>query len=261
MSELRLEGGGSSVVVDAHNGGRLASLQVEGYELLVIEAALGGLQWGSYPMVPWAGRVREGIFEFGGITYELPRNLPPHSAHGIGFTSAWSIVDAQTLACDLRSPWPLGGRATQRFELSDTELLITMTVEADQDMPVMIGWHPWFARYLGDGPEPVEAVLSFGQPAMYELDDAGIPTGTLVAMPPGPWDNCFLSPEENPRITWPGAVELELSSSCDHWVVYTEPDHALCVEPQTDAPDVFNRSPTVLRAGASTSEWFRLRWA
>ncbi len=260
VSELHLVSGEASIVIDARNGGRLASLEVRDLQLLVVEAALGTLQWGSYPMVPWAGRIREGSFRFREIAYQLPCNLPPHSAHGVGFTSPWSIVDERTITLDLDHPWPFGGRVTQRFDLSDDDLLITMIIEAAQDMPVMAGWHPWFSRYLDAADGPVEASLEFGEPQMYELDDAAIPTGELVATPPGPWDNCFASLDRNPKISWPGLLDLELSSSCDHWVVYSEPEHALCVEPQSDAPDVFNRSPTILKAGQQQTSWFRLRW-
>ena len=31
-----------------------------------------------------------------------------------------------------------------------------------------------------------------------------------------------------------------MSSSCDHWVVYDEPEHAVCIEPQSGPPDAFN---------------------
>ncbi len=269
MSELVLQTGSSegrgsalaSAVVDVERGGRLASLEVDGLQLLLAHPAAGSMQWGSYPMVPWAGRVRDGRFRFGGQTHQLPLNLPPHSAHGVGFTSAWTVVDDRTIELDLGPPWPFGGRATQRFDLDRDGLTITMTVEADVDMPAMIGWHPWFTRRLvrRDG-ATAEAELAFGPGRMYELDEVAIPTGTLVDPPPGPWDNCFTDLVADPVIDWPGLLGLRLSSSCDHWVVYTEPVDALCVEPQSAAPDDFNRSPTVVPAGGQLEAWFRLDW-
>ncbi len=261
MTELHLEAGSVSVVVDADNGGRLASLQVGDHQLLVVEGALGPMQWGSYPMVPWAGRIRDGSFQHGGIAHQLPCNLPPHSAHGVGFTSRWDVVDESTIGLDLAAPWPFGGRAVQRFDLDENGLTVTMTVRAGADMPVMVGWHPWFARRLPSADGPVEAQLTFGPAMMYELDEAAIPTGELVTPPPGPWDNCFASLEQQPTIDWPGLVRLKLTSSCDHWVIYTEPEHALCVEPQSHVPDVFNRSPLVLAADQEYEAWFRLAWS
>lgn len=260
MGHVSLEAGSVRIEVDAERGGRLSSLLVDGRPLL-FTAATTALQWGSYPMVPWAGRVADGTFTFAGVTHRLPRNLPPHSAHGVGFTSAWEVVDDHTIALELGPPWPFGGRVQQRFDLEEDRLTITMTVEADVDMPVMVGWHPWFNRFLGrpDGP-PVEVELSLDAASMYELDDRAIPTGRLIAPPPGPWDNCFTGLAADPVLTWPGLVRVRLSSSCDHWVVFDQPGHAVCVEPQSGAPDEFNRRPAVLAAGDRHESWFRLAW-
>lgn len=212
-------------------------------------------------MVPWAGRVRGGRFGFGGQAVELPQNMPPHSAHGVGFTSAWEVLDDRTIRCSLDEPWPFGGTATQRFDLDPGGLTTTMTVAATQTMPIMVGWHPWFTKTLvADDGSLVFADLAFGPAAMYELDDVAIPTGRLIDQPDGPWDNCFTALPDNPRITWPGVLEVELSSSCDHWVIYDEPDHAFCIEPQSAAPDVFNREPQILRAGEELSAWYRIAW-
>lgn len=260
MRDLSLEAGSARADIDAGQGGRLASLLVDGRPLL-FTAATQQLQWGSYPMVPWAGRVADGVFTFEGRTHRLPRNLWPHSAHGVGFTAPWRIVDERTIALDLDDPWPFGGRVEQAFTLDEESLTITLSVEAERDMPVMVGWHPWFNRYLGrpDGP-PVEVEVSIEAAWMYELDDRAIPTGRLVPPPPGPWDNCFTGLAADPVLTWPGLVRLRLSSSCDHWVVYDRPGHAVCVEPQSGPPDQFNRGPVVLPAGARHESWFRLAW-
>jgi aldose 1-epimerase len=265
MGRFHLSSGSVSIAVDAAQGGRLSSLSIDGHELLVGEPSHGSMQWGSYPMVPWAGRIRDGLFTFRGTTYQMPCNIPPHALHGTGFTSSWEPVDQSTITHRLESPWPFGGTVRQHFELTEEALTITMTLTAEVDMPAMLGWHPWFARYLdadsGAGStEPVEAQLLFGPAQMYELDDVAIPTGRLIAPPPGPWDNCFTSLEREPTIRWPGLIELQLESSCDHWVIYTEPDHALCVEPQTAAPDEFNAEPTVVEAGGVLEAWFRLAW-
>lgn len=264
-----MEGGPAVVAVDAERGGRLAALEVDGRPLLVIGDGSDAMQWGSYPMVPWAGRVRDGRFRFAGAVHQLPRNLAPHSAHGTGFTSSWSVEAQRTgasgsvveLGLDLGPPWPFGGRASQRFALDQLGLTVTLAVEASQDMPVMVGWHPWFNRYL-PGPDGamVEARLRFTARSMYELDEVAIPTGRLVPPPPGPWDNCFTDVVDGPVIEWPGLIDVRLTSSCDNWVVYTEPEHALCVEPQSAAPDSFNREPDVVRAGERLEAWFRLAW-
>jgi aldose 1-epimerase len=255
-----LDGGSAVAEIDLERGGRIAELVVHGRPLL-FTAGSSSLQWGSYPMVPWAGRVADGRFAFGGRVHRLPLNLPPHAAHGVAFASAWEAIDDRTIATELGRPWPFGGRVEQRFDLSGRGLTITMTVEAVVDMPIMVGWHPWFNRHLGRADGTVaEAELAFSARSMYELDDRSIPNGRLVAVPPGPWDNCFTGVEEGPTLTWPGVLAVRLSSSCDHWVVYDRPGHAICVEPQSGAPDEFNRDPVVLEAGRALEAWFRLDW-
>ncbi|MEM7338265.1 MAG: aldose 1-epimerase [Actinomycetota bacterium] len=243
--------------VDVEQGGRLASLRIDGRELLVQPEA-DPMRWGSYPMVPFAGRIRRGQFSMNGVTHELPRNLEPHAIHGYGYTSPWTVVDDTTIEWIFGPPWPFAGRARQRFALDDSSLRITMDVDAADAQPLMMGWHPWFRRDIGAG-ELLQ--LSFGPARMYELDAEAIPTGTLISPPPGPWDNCFTALAADPVLRWGSALTVRLSSSADHWVVYDEPTHAVCVEPQTDAPNAVNRGRTMVDAGTTTSIDLTLSWA
>jgi aldose 1-epimerase len=54
------------------------------------------------------------------------------------------------------------------------------------------------------------------------------------------------------------SVPLALSSDCSHWVLYDEPAHATCVEPQSGPPNQISDDPVTLRAGESLSRWFRV---
>ena len=72
-SLLTLAAGPASVVLDPENGGRLASWTVWGMQLL--EPRNDGNHpygWGSYPMVPYAGRIRHGEFAFDGKHHAMP---------------------------------------------------------------------------------------------------------------------------------------------------------------------------------------------
>ena len=75
---MMLEAGDVIVTVDPARGGRVASLRVDDLELLVGPDEVGAdpILWGCYPMVPWAGRVREGRFRFGDEDHVLPLGLP-----------------------------------------------------------------------------------------------------------------------------------------------------------------------------------------
>lgn len=44
------------------------------------------------------------------------------------------------------------------------------------------------------------------------------------------------------------------------WVVYNEDPVLVCVEPQSDVPDAFNRDPMTLEAGATLDVWMKISW-
>jgi aldose 1-epimerase len=228
------------VSIDAKAGGRMASIQLRGHELLVTESK-DPMGWGSYPMIPWAGRIRKGRFIFRGGEYQLPINMAPHSIHGTCFTRPWDVNDDGTLGIELGSSWPFGGSALQRFDLTKDRLICTIEVQNDiRSMPACVGWHPWFRR-------PVS--LSFAASKMYVRDNDYIPSGELITPPAGPWDDCFTGVLAPPKLSWPGGPTVTLTSSCDHWVVYDQPTHAVCVEPQTGPPDAFNLAPEMVEPG------------
>lgn len=264
-NELVLEAPGVRLIVSARHGGRMRSLVVRGQELLVTSGP-GSTTWGCYPFAPFAGRIRDGRFTFEGRAVELPRNLPPHAIHGTVFEQAWSLDGPDRMSIELGAPWPFAGRVTQWFDLHEGGLDVRLRLAAAERMPAALGWHPWFRRRLvGTDARPLPAghpvELRFEPGQMYERDPEGLPTGRLVRPAPPPWDDCFIDLSGPPRLTWPGTLSLELSSSADHWVVYDEPRAALCVEPQTAAPDDVNLGPrVVLEAGACLEATMAWRW-
>jgi aldose 1-epimerase len=95
---------------------------------------------------------------------------------------------------------------------------------------------------------------------MYLRDDEGIPTGELVAPPPRPWDDCFVRPLATPELRYPG-LTVRVESDCDHWVVYDQPSHATCVEPQSGPPDAVNLGlATVLEPGEFLQRSMTVSW-
>lgn len=253
---VELHAGDATVLVSPVSGGRIASIEVGGDELLVTGAPGDDpLLWGSYPMVPYAGRIRHGRFEWEGRTVRLPVNLEPHAIHGSGFVSTWDVLDEGRDHVELQTSlsWSLGGRAHQHLQLTPDALVCVLTVTADSDpMPVTLGWHPWFRK-------PLSADLRFAR--MYAKDDEGIPTGELVEPRPQPWDDCFVEPLGPLVMQVTPMVAVTVSSDCDHWVVYTAPEHATCVEPQSGPPDAANRgTATVLQPGDMLQRTMTIAW-
>ena len=242
---VELTAGPAVVGIAPHAGGRLASLTIAGVEFFITERERGTdpLGWGAFAMVPWAGRVRRGRFAFEGRAYKLERNNPPDAIHGTAWSCPWDVLETTPTMCRLAVDlgWPLGGRAVHTVELEPNALNLTLEVHAgDTPIPAAAGWHPWWRRDLTAG-GTVE--LSFKAESRWERDSGRIPTGAIVdagERPPEGWDDCFTNVVDPVTLVWPGAAEVTIESDCRELVIYDQPAHALCVEPQTAPPDPFN---------------------
>jgi aldose 1-epimerase len=265
VSELTLESGGARVTIDVDRGGRLASLNIDGLELLV-GAADDAMAWGCYVMAPFAGRLRQGRFRFNGDEHQLPRNMAPHAIHGTVYDRPWRIEEVDRaealLTCDLGPDWPFPGRVAHSVRLTDGGLELRLEVGAEHEpFPASCGWHPWWRRRLARG-GPLE--LAVDAQSMWLRDADGVPTGELVSPPPpGPYDDCMTDLQAPPVLRWDGALELTVESSCDDLVVFDLPTHAICVEPQTGPPDALRLTPVVVEPGwplvaEATFTWDRL---
>ncbi|MFI6644313.1 aldose 1-epimerase [Streptomyces sp. NPDC050504] len=259
---VRLTAGDVELTVDPVNGCRVSGLRVGGTELL-----RQGEKYGSFPMVPWCGRTGEGRFTNGGVPQQLPVNSPPHAIHGTGRETAWRTVGAgereAAFTYELAAPWPYEGLVTQTFELTEDSVTMAMGVETyNESFPAQAGWHPWFLRDLGDGGEPVR--LDFTAAWQEERGADHLPTGRRIAPLPGPWDDCFGMPDGvDVTLTWPGRLELKVTSRAEWVVVYDEQAEAVCVEPQSGPPNGLNTAPRLVTPIepleiASTWSWRRL---
>lgn len=258
---LTLEAGALSVDIAPQAGGRIAQIRVDGVEQLVGHGEHGSeaaIAWGSYPMVPWCGRIRDGRFRFDGADYQLPRNLGDHAIHGVGYLMPWQVLEQGPahvvlgLELPVDSRWPFGGRARQRIELQGRSLLQALELSAgDHAMPFSLGWHPWFRK-----PERLE----FAPQAIYARDADDMATLPPQPVPPGPWDDCFVN--HSPVGLARGGQRLTVHApQCSDWVVYDQTPHATCVEPQTAMPDVFNLAPGQrLEPGQSARVHCRTEW-
>jgi len=89
-------------------------------------------------------------------------------------------------------------------------------------------------------------------------DQSGIPSGELIAPTAGPFDDCFTDSQQAPVIKFDNNLRLEIQSDCTHWVVYDEPQHAICIEPQSGPPDGFNLEPQIITPKTPLSRYMRL---
>lgn len=252
--ELHSPSGNFICRVHPQFGGRIGSVSIDGNELLITEnESPDPLLWGCYPMVPYAGRVRNAQFTWSGKNHRLRINAEPHAIHGTVFDRSWTLLEqapgALSMNCELGDDWPYRATVRHDITITDDELRMALTVTAAETMPVQIGWHPWFAK-------PVSSTLNFG--AMLLRDEVGIATTQQLPHPAHHVDECFVHPEGNLTITI-GRHTVVLDSDCTHWVIYDLPAHATCIEPQSGAPNALNDAPELLRADHSFRRYFSWR--
>ncbi len=261
---ITLTAGPAQVTLDLNAGARIASWKVHGLELLEPRTASNHpFGWGSYAMVPFAGRIRDGKLAFDEATYDLPRNMGLHAIHGTGFDRPWTLLSAtNTMAIvGLRfsEPWPFAGTVTHLFQLSNDRLIQQISVSPTVDQPITLGWHPWFRRQLERG-SALQLDVDMSEAKQWTRDASGIPTGKLGCVKDRPWDDCFRGVGAM-GLRWPGALTVDVTHDCPDVVIY-DPEHAICIEPQSGPPNAANLSPTeaLVPAGSALEHTVQWRW-
>jgi aldose 1-epimerase len=212
---------------------------------------------GSFPLVPWSNRIREGRFTFRSRTVHLPPSRPRdrHTIHGHGFRATWAVLEARPTLAVLEhrhapDAWPWAYRAVQRVALTGTtlELELRLTNESPTVMPAGLGWHPYFPRTR-------ETTLTASVAGLWLTDAEILPVACVVPPPdhdPGrglpvdrvALDNAFVGWNGRADVLWPdrGArLRLEAQAPLGTLVVYTPPGQPFfCAEPVSHITDAFN---------------------
>lgn len=252
-----LTAGDLTVVVDPTRGARIASWRWRDLELLVTDSPerFGS---GSFVMAPWAGRIRQGIATFGDHRLDFPVEDDGHALHGLVHDRRWTPVDQGTWRIELdEHEWFSPLRLTQHIAVTADAVTTTLRVEAPvAEAPVTVGWHPWFRRQLDAHAATLELTLPPAK--MLRRDEVGIATSHRVTVPDGPWDDAFVEVDGPISVRWPDQVRVTVESDAPTTVVFTERDHAVCVEPQSGPPDEVNQVPRTVAPGAPltlTARW------
>ncbi|HEX2808712.1 MAG TPA: hypothetical protein VHN80_21320 [Kineosporiaceae bacterium] len=240
MDDLRLSADDAdvSLTISPEHGGRLTGLRIGDLEVI----GRGGprdVDWGCFAMVPFAGRIRNGLLRWQGQEHRLELGMPPHAIHGVGHDRPWTVLDSgtdhATLRIDFDERWPWSGHALEHFELSDSGLTARLEVHADgAAMPSWTGFHPWFSRQLvSGGPARIDITAN----GILPRDGDGMPRPDAVPVAPEPWDDTFTGVTWPASVTWDGALRLHIGADHPWAVVFTERPLAVCVEPQTGPPN------------------------
>ncbi|TMJ12076.1 MAG: aldose 1-epimerase [Alphaproteobacteria bacterium] len=221
-------------------GGSIASLTYvteDKREIPVLHGSEGFpshvLMAGSFPLVPFANRVRGGRFSFRGREVTLAPNLAGEASplHGQVWVQAWEVVSVGVDEAELRfrhaaGEWPWDYEARQLFRVEEGAVSVTLSCRnvGGEPMPCGLGHHPYFpcdadtridaevehAWTIDDATLPLEKVWAEGRYALRErlICGQGLDNGFWG------WDGGFTiaAPGLRIRVTSPEARFLHVYS-------------------------------------------------
>jgi aldose 1-epimerase len=249
--EVRLVAGDIELVIDLEAGARATRWTVGGLSLLTGNGT-DPVEYGMYPMAPWAGRLRGNATTVDGGSREFPVTYSEWALHGTALAQTADIIELVTetdrsmliarIADHPGWPWPIEVEIVWEVRAGcvRTEIHVAAT---DHVVPVVVGWHPWFRRQLTRG-EPMEWSLS--ATGMAERGSDYLPTGRLLDYDEtsGPFDDAFFVPTGQAHLRWPGALVMDIHNDSDWFVVFDQLPNAVCIEPQSGPPNGLNEGIT-----------------
>ncbi len=213
----------------------------------------GGLhaarQSGSYPLVPFSNRIAHATLAWEGTNHPLVKNFgtEPHAIHGVGWTRAWDVIEANdrfALLSYQHKPdgsWPFAFDTTQAFRLSDNALEMTLSITNQSPLatPVGLGWHPYFVKRANSR-------IAFHATGRWEMDAQKLPThrsastGITAACATLDVDHCFDG--------WSGELHLQddllhtrVTSNMQRLVLFTNAaQDYMAVEPVSHVNNAIN---------------------
>lgn len=263
------------VVIDEATGGAIVSFTAGEFAVLRPVAdfrleAEHGHAVGAYPLIPYANRVAQARFSFGGEDFRLGLNFAghPHSLHGNAWMQGWAVAAASArrvhIALDYVAPadgasgdggavtqWPFSYRAEQVFSLDAGGLTVAMSIRNldGRAFPAGIGLHPYVARDAG-------TLLRFYARDVWRNGSDDLPADEQPVA--GHWDfaqgrtigdgridECYAGWDGRAQVVWPSrALRLTLTAAppLGHLQLYTPPGHGYFgLEPVSHMPDAVHR--------------------
>jgi aldose 1-epimerase len=229
-----------------------------------------------FPLVPYSNRLGYRKFSWRGRDYEVRPNRDGelHAPHGVSWLQPWNVKAADSTTAELEythpsgPDWPFAFHVSQRFELTENTLSVTLTatnIDA-RSAPMGLGWHPFF-------PKRERSRVHLELTDRWDYGATKLPTRKVAQ--PGidadvaalEFDNCFEGWSGQARIR-DERLSLRLSSSLTRVVVYTPPNEPYyCIEPVSHVNNAINMADpeslglAALSSGQSVSAWMKLEVA
>ena len=261
-------------------GGSLAALRFAGVDLLrcAPSGSTDPLAMASFPLVPYANRIAEGRFRFGGQDFRLPLNFGdhPHSIHGLGWTAPWTVEAVTEDTAQLVHPhagghgWRWAYQAEQRVAVAADAVEMTLSVYnlSKEIMPVGLGFHPYLQA-------DEATVLQFDAASLWLSTPDMLPDREVAADTLGNWaagdsvmgesliDNVYSEWSGSATVVRGDGTRLALTASGAPWLHVYRPPHSydFCLEPVSHIPDAINRPQGMDRLEPGGSKTLSMRIA
>lgn len=251
---------GATITAFTHDGQAMFRTATPMWRTAHDPTAHDPMEVACFPLVPYSNRVRDGQFEHGDTSVQLPNwGGWAHALHGLGWVRSWTVIEVGSAHClcryvhmpdsDRREDWPWDFTAEQALSLEDGRLSLTLSItnNSTRSMPAGLGPHPYF-------PDASKATLQFKAGGVWQSAD-DLPTewtdiperwdfsaGRAVAG--ASVDHCFTGFDGRAQIDWDGArygLSIAAGQALGHAVLYV-PDEGdyFCFEPVSHMNDALN---------------------
>lgn len=236
MLEISL--GGVTLAIDESDGGRAISWRIDGHELIGVNSD-HEIEYGMYPMAPWAGRIRENSLMWNEQSHAFAINFDPWAIHGLVLSKRFTVIEHEPhrllLECEFGADWPALGGLRCEWALDERCLTTEVTCFSNStEFPAVLGWHPWFRREVAGA----QAAWTTDCQEMLIRGTDSLPNGErgTIDRKLGQFDD-VLTGGHHASIEWPGFARLDIENSQPWFVVFDQLPRFICVEPQTGPAD------------------------
>ncbi|WP_420703422.1 hypothetical protein [Brucella intermedia] len=244
-------------------GGRLLELKTsDGQDILVPTKphSFNATDWpraGAYPLIPYHNRLSNAGISVDQRVVSLAANPAalPHTLHESSHTRPWTLFSHDSCRIVMKldyepdGHWPWRFKAVQDFELSgsDLKLSISLTNRSESPMPAGLGWHPYLSSL-----EPVSTDAKF---VWHHAEDY-LPTGGRDEVRNEQAESTlptrYLEGWSEARVNLIGRGSATISASPEFGFLVIHRGHSshICVEPVTHVPNAWNLNVDRDRVGA-----------
>jgi aldose 1-epimerase len=248
MTLHEISSGDHTIVLDLAAGARAVSWSFEGHELLV-GSNPHPLDCGMYVMAPWVGRNSENTVRWNDRDHVFPTNSGQWAVHGSAYQTDIASVSSEILSQSERlvitqnlDQWveKLVMQTSWQVFSDRLETSVTLRSHSGAAFPASVGWHPWFRKEI-----PALGQLKYhaGKAQRY-LREGEIDTDAHCEFRPedGPFDSTLKVLGQKIDLSWGDQLGLTITNSSPWFVLYDQPAHATCIEPQSAPPNAFSRA-------------------